>query len=77
MTLADFNKLDYDSKLFKVVDNGIFLDNYVTDDIRMNLYAVNKFFVELVYNVDENKISEIRSFIGGIHLDKYTIHIKL
>jgi hypothetical protein len=77
MTLAEFNKLDYDSKLFKVVDEGTFLDNYVTEDIRMNLYALDKFFVELVYNSEENKISEIRSFKSGIHLDKYTTNIKL
>lgn len=77
MTLEVFNQLNYDEKLFRIVDKGTFLDNYVTESIRMNLYAVDKFYVELVYDGVENKISEIRSFKRGIHLDKYTTHIKL
>ncbi|MCK0179117.1 hypothetical protein MWU50_07435 [Flavobacteriaceae bacterium S0862] len=77
MKLEIFNKLSYDEKLFRVVDKGAFLDNYVTENIRMNLFAVDKFYVELVYDSAENKISEIRSFKSGIHLDKYTTHIKL
>ena len=72
MTLKEFNKLDFDAKLYKVVDEGTFLDNYVTDDIRMNLYAVDMFYVELVYDGDENKIIEVRSFKSGPELEKYS-----
>jgi hypothetical protein len=72
MRLKEFNELTFDEKLFKVVDEGTFLDNYVTSDVRINLYSVHKFYVELVYNGDENKIEEIRSFKHGVHLDKYT-----
>ena len=71
MTIKEFNKLDFDAKLYKVVDDGTFLDNYITPDIRMNLYAVDKFYVELVYDGDENKIIEVRSFKYGQELDKY------
>ena len=77
MRVEVYNNLIYDEKLFIVVDIGTFLDNFVTKDIRMNLYAVDKFYVELIYNSEINKISEIRSFKKEIHLDKYTIHIKL
>jgi hypothetical protein len=72
MRLKEFNELTFDEKLFKVVDEGTFLDNYVTRDIRMNLYAIGKFFVELVYDPDINKVVEIRSFSNGGQLDKYT-----
>jgi len=77
MKLEAFNQLSYDEKLFRVVDKGTFLDNYVTEDLRMNLYAIDKFYVELVYDGEANKVSEIRSFEPGIHLDKYVNHIKL
>lgn len=77
MTLYEFNLLNYDEKLFTAVDKGTFLDNYVTADIRMNLYAIDKFFVELVYDGEENKIVEVRSFKSGSELEKYTNHINL
>jgi len=34
------------------------------------------FFVELVYDVDKNKIVEVRSFISGWCLDKYSPNLK-
>ena len=71
MTLQEFNKLDHDTRLFTVVDKSTFLDNYVTPEIRMNLYAIDKFFVELVYDGDENKIVEVRSFKSDPELEKY------
>ena len=77
MTLEAFNNLNYDEKLLTVVDLGTFLDNYVTVDIKINLYSIDKFYVELVYDGELNKISEVRSFKSGIHLDKYTSHLKL
>jgi hypothetical protein len=71
MTMEQFNKLKFDDKLYLVVDKGVFVDNYVTKDIRINCYAMHKFFVELVYNPITNKITEIKSFDSGADLDKY------
>jgi len=34
-----------------VWDKGTFLDNYITKDIKINCYAIDKFFVEVVYDV--------------------------
>ncbi len=44
MTLEEFNKLSFDEKLYLVVDKGTFLDNFITKNIRMNFYAIDKFF---------------------------------
>ena len=77
MTLKVFNKLSFDQKLFAVVDQGVFLDNYITPYIRKNLYAVNKFYVELVYDSNKNKVVEVRNFKSGAQLDKYIMHINL
>ena len=41
---------------------GVYFDNYVTEDIRINCYAIDKFFVEVVYNAEHNTITEVRSF---------------
>jgi hypothetical protein len=48
-----------------------FLDNYITKDIRINCYAIDKFFVEVVYDAEHNTITEVRSFKYGHSLDKY------
>lgn len=72
MTLREFNSINHDERLFAVVDKGTFLDNYVTSDVRMNLYALDKFFVELVYDGDKNEIVEVRSFKSGPELEKYS-----
>lgn len=71
MKLEEFNKLSFDEKLYMVVDKGTFLDNYVTKNIRLNCYSIDKFFVELVYCSKENIVIEVRSFDSGADLDKY------
>jgi hypothetical protein len=54
---------------------GTFLDNYVSQTERCNLYAIDKFFVEVVYNPEFNSITELRSFKTGKTLDKYSINL--
>ncbi len=73
MTLYDFNKLLLKEKLTLVWDKGIFLDNYITKTERCNCYAIDKFFVEVVYDAEQNTITEVRSFKTGHLLDKYSI----
>jgi len=51
---------------------GIFLDNHITKKEKCNLYAIDRFFVEVVYNPEKNKIVEFRSFKTGHLLDKYS-----
>jgi len=49
----------------------VFIDNYITKGIRINCYAIDKFFVEVVYDAEHNTITEVRSFKYGHSLDKY------
>jgi len=57
----------------KVVwERGVFLDNYITKDIRLNCYGVDKFFVEVVYDTEHNVVTEVRSFKSGKSLVKYS-----
>jgi hypothetical protein len=71
MTLYDFNILSLEEKQATVWEKGVFLDNYITKDIKINCYAIDKFFVEVVYDGEQNAITEVRSFKYGHSLDKY------
>ena len=48
MTLYEFNALTFGEKYKAVINKATFLDNYITEDIRMGCYAIDKFFVEVV-----------------------------
>jgi hypothetical protein len=73
MTLYGFNILDLNERMEAVNQYGTFLDNHITNKERCNLYAIDKFFVEVVYNAEHNTITEIRSFKTGKIPDKYSI----
>ena len=47
-----------------------FLDNYITKDVGINCYVIDKFFVEVVFDAEHNVIREVRSFKYGHSLDK-------
>ena len=40
--------------------------------IKFALYAVSMFWVEVTYDAKDNKITGIKSFVGGETLDKYS-----
>ena len=71
MTNYEFNILELNERMEAVNQYGIYLDNHVTEDIRINCYAIDRFFVEVVYNAEYNTITEVRSFKCGHSLDKY------
>ena len=72
MTLYDFNKLSLEDKQAYIWKHGVFLDNHVTEKEKCNCYAIDKFFVEVVYDGTHNVITEVRSFKTGHSLDKYS-----
>jgi len=77
MTLYEFNLLSKNEKIITDFDKGVFLDNYISKTETLSCYAIDMFFVELVYDVDKNKIVEVRSFISGWCLDKYSPNLKI
>ena len=64
--------LNDEDQLSAVWDKGVFLENHITKKEKINCYAIDMFFVEVVYDGKENKIIEVRSFKGGHRLDKYS-----
>ncbi|SFZ90345.1 hypothetical protein SAMN05428642_101882 [Flaviramulus basaltis] len=74
MTLYEFNALALNERMEVVNQQGAFIENHITKLERCNLYAVYRFFAEVVYNSDTNSITEIRSFNTGYLLDKYSVN---
>jgi hypothetical protein len=72
MTLYEFNLLDINNQMETVNQQGVYLDNHITKDVKFNLYAINMFFVEVCYNSIENRISGIKSFKSGHLLNRYS-----
>ena len=77
MTLYEFNALSFEDKQKTVWDIGIFLDNHITKDVRINCYAIDRFFVEVFYDGDTNKITKVSAFKSGDNLDKYSKNISV
>ena len=71
MTLYEFNSITLEEKKATIWEKGVYLDKYITKDIRINFYGLDKFFVEVVYDAKHNVITEVRSFKYGHSLDKY------
>jgi hypothetical protein len=72
MTLYEFNSLELNKRMEIINQKGKYLDNFLTETVNFNLYAIDKFFIEVEYNKELNKITNIRSFKGGYLLDKYS-----
>lgn len=71
MTLYEFNLLIEEDKLISIWDIGEFIDNHISTKGIKNLYAINKFYVEVIYDAKTNKIIGVESFKTGKDLDKY------
>lgn len=48
-----------------------YLDNHVSKIERSNLYAIVLFFVEVIYDPQQDAITEVKSFKTEHLLDKY------
>ena len=75
MTLYEFNILKLNERMEAVNQYGTFLDNHITEKEKCNCYAIDKFFVEVVYDAEHNVITGVKSFKYGKELDKYSTKI--
>lgn len=72
-TLYEFNMLSFEEKKLTVWEYGG-IENLITSFGELeiiDLYAINKFFVELVYDHNTKQVNEVRSFKSGEDLEKY------
>ena len=72
MTLYEFKLLDKEQQYDITFNQGTYIAYHLELNSRFALYAVDKFFVEIEYNAEKNKIVNLLSFIQGPLLDRYT-----
>ena len=72
MGIYDFNTLSEHDQYDTVFTNGQFVDTVTKGKTKFALYAVSMFWVEVTYDVKDNRITGINSFVGGETLDKYS-----
>ena len=72
MGIYDFNILTDHDKYDTVFTKGQFVDTVTEGEIKYALYSLSYFWVEVVYNTPDNKITGISSFVGGKPLDRYS-----
>lgn len=71
MKFYDFNALSKDQKLKVVWDTACHINSVKYIDSSFVLYRIEKFYIEIEYSSNENRIINIRSFKQGAHLAKY------
>ena len=72
LTLNKFNDLSDHEQYDLVFTEGQFIDYYLEDNRRFALYALYVFFIEIEYDIKENKIIGKISFNGGDRLNRYS-----
>lgn len=77
MNLYEFTRLSEEEQYNTTWEIGVLVDQYIKDNVAINLYAINEFFVEVYYDQKNNKILYKKHFKQGELLDKYLNRIKL
>jgi len=77
MTLYQFKTLDEEEQYNTVWNNGVFIAVRISKEDKFLLYQIDGFYVELKYDVNINKIVELRSFGNVSRLEPYLINIPL
>ncbi|MXV50300.1 hypothetical protein GS399_04895 [Pedobacter sp. HMF7647] len=76
MTLYEFIQADTDQKALAVW-NGIYIADRQEGRLRMQLYHLGSFYVEVVYDVPQNRILHFKPFRKGLLLAPYLEQIRL
>lgn len=64
----DFNNLPKKSQIELVMAEGKIIDETIKNNLRFVVYELSSFSVEIVYNIDSNKIAGLSTFPGnGVH----------
>ena len=77
MKLYDFLRLSDEEQYNTTWEIGKLVDQYINDNIAINLYAINEFFIEVYFDRATDNILYKKTFKRGELLDKYLDRIKL
>jgi len=62
ITINKFAETKKCNKATVVKKNGIYVDSYFDNDLLINIYALNEFFVKVVINIRRNRIVDYIPF---------------
>jgi len=71
LTLYDFNGMDQKEQGDALFREGIFVDDRVEAGLRVQLYGLCGFYVEVFYDPGANRITRLRSFSSSGQLAAY------
>ena len=71
VTIDKFNKLSLDEKAWHIWNCAAFLHVREDKNLRYNLFYLNNYYVELIYNSEDNEIEKIRAFFTPALLTPY------
>lgn len=77
MGIYDYLALDNEEQWDVLWDKGIFVDAYKSIDCSYQLFAIDKFFVEVELDITNDSILGKSVFKEGKRLDKYSGDIKV
>lgn len=72
MTLYEYKMLSEDEEYNTVFDKGKFLDIVIEGSSKYVLYAIDKFFVEVIWDEEKDEIISKGVFKEGNSLDRYS-----
>ena len=72
MTLYEYKILSEDEQYDTVFSKGRFLDIIIEGNSKYVLYALDKFFVEVIWDNEKDEIIGKGQFVEGDSLDKYS-----
>ena len=72
MTLYQYKMLSEDDQWDTVFSKGRYLDIVIEDNSKFVLYAIDKFFVEVEWNIETDQTVDKGVFKYGNTLDRYS-----
>lgn len=77
ISITDFNELSVDEKAWYLWHGATFLHVYEKPSHRINLFYLNEFYIELWYNMEGNKVDNIRAFTSIDLLEPFLENIQI
>ena len=77
VSIDKFNKLSLDEKAWYIWNGAVFLHVHEDKKFRYNLFYMNNYYVELLYNNENNEIEKIRAFFSDSFLSPYLENIDI
>ena len=74
MTLYEFNLLSKKEQYEIVFNTADFIDSIKEGDLSYILYSMDMFFIQITYRHSSNNVCDIKSFITGQLLDRFSVN---